>query len=125
MDITVAKNDQGVSVRPEGDLLVRNVKQFLDQVLAADLDGERIIFDLEGVSEIDTAGIQAFLFLKKHLEQGGRKVVFLKHPNAVIAIMDLYGLIAHFGDRVYVRKKDMELFAFAYGVRKSEIMQEQ
>ena len=58
--------------------------------------------DLAGVGEIDTAGVQVLLVLKREAERQGRGLRLVNHSRAVFEVLDLLNLQAHFGDPMVI-----------------------
>lgn len=63
--------------------------------LAPELD-----VDLSGVAEIDTAGIQLLLLLKREAGAQGKPLRFHGHSRSVLGVIDLYNMGGVFGDPV-------------------------
>lgn len=61
---------------------------------------DEIEVDLSGVIELDTAGLQLMLQLKRGY---GERIRFVNHSTAVLRILDLSNLGAKFGDPVVIR----------------------
>lgn len=84
-------------VRIDGPLTIYEVAEFQQQITEAwPAEGELSI-DLAGVSEIDTAGLQLLLALRKSL---GEQLTLQQHSNSVIELLDLYQLASLFGDAI-------------------------
>lgn len=60
--------------------------------------------DLSGVVEMDTAGAQLLVLLKRETESAGKRVVLSGHSPAVLEAFDCYRLAAFFGDAVVIRE---------------------
>lgn len=58
-----------------------------------------IEIDLAGVAEIDTAGLQLMLMLKR---KPGAEVSFVHHSSAVLRLVDLANLAGTLGDPVLI-----------------------
>lgn len=61
--------------------------------------------DLSAVTEIDLAGLQLMIMAKKEAARIGRVLRFCGHAAPVLALVDLCGLSAFFGDPVLIRSK--------------------
>lgn len=73
-------------------------------LLAARLDaqGKKLELDLAGLEEIDTAGIQVLLWLRREAEARGKLLPFTNHNPAVLAVFDLLKVTALFGDPILI-----------------------
>ncbi len=54
--------------------------------------------DLMQVSEIDTAGLQLLILLKKEAQAAGKRVAIVAHSKAVRSAIDFCNLAAELGD---------------------------
>lgn len=90
-------NESGVAL--SGELTIytaAEVKQRFAELLLA---RNEIEADLSGVSEIDTAGLQLMLMLKR---RPGADVRFVHHSSAVLRLVDLANLAGTLGDPVLI-----------------------
>lgn len=62
--------------------------------------GKDLEMDLSRIAEMDTAGLQLLILLKREAEQAGKKLKFVMHSKAVLEILELTNLIGAFGDQV-------------------------
>lgn len=65
---------------------------------------EKIEVNLANVGEIDSAGLQLLVALKKDAVQQKKSMVFTAHSSAVIALLDLFNMTQYFGDPVILGK---------------------
>ena len=65
---------------------------------AADME-----IDLSEVVEMDTAGAQLLVLLKREAASAGKRMVLSGHSSAVLEVFDCYRLAAFFGDAVVTR----------------------
>jgi anti-sigma B factor antagonist len=84
--------------RIEGDMTIYNAAA-CRQLLQACLDGCREAeFDLSGVAEIDSAGVQLLIAAKREGAARAKPVRLVAHSAAVQEIIDLFHLAGQFGD---------------------------
>lgn len=62
--------------------------------------GGELEIDLSQVAEIDTAGLQLLILLKREAAQTGKALNFIMHSRAVLDILELANLTSTFGDQV-------------------------
>ncbi len=81
----------------EGEMTVATATALRDEILAAlpPQENAELEIDLSGVSEIDTAGLQLMLQIKRKC---GSRLRLVNHSPAVLQIFDLSRSAAHFGD---------------------------
>ncbi len=91
-----------------GEMTVSSAAAIRDEILAALPAGgtDDVEVDLSGVSEIDTAGLQIMLQLKRKC---GTRLRLVNHSPAVLQILDLSNLGAQFGDPVVIRPDERTL----------------
>jgi anti-sigma B factor antagonist len=58
--------------------------------------------DLSNVDEMDTAGLQVLLLVKRTAEKAGKTVRLVAHSPASLDVLDRYNLATFFGDPVVI-----------------------
>ena len=89
-------------LRITGELTIYHAaeaKAYLAGELASDPDLE---VDLAEVEELDTAGAQLLLWLKREGKARGVAIPFLHHSPAVLEVLDQLNLAGHFGDTILI-----------------------
>ena len=71
----------------------------LDEELARDPSME---LDLAEVTELDTAGAQLLLWLKRTGRNQGQAIAFANHSPAVLEVLDQLNLAGAFGDTLLI-----------------------
>lgn len=71
----------------------------LGEELAAD---PALEVDLSGIEELDTAGAQVLLWLKREARARGGAVPFTRHSPAVLEVLDQLNLAGAFGDTLLI-----------------------
>jgi len=74
-------------------------KQVLLDALAATSELE---LNLSHVGEIDTAGLQLLILLKKEALRAGKQVRIVAHSQAVCSVIDFCNMAAEFGDPLVI-----------------------
>jgi anti-sigma B factor antagonist len=77
-------------------------KALLLEALAAIEAGDELELDLVNVGDIDTAGLQLLLLLKKEAQRAGKRVAIVAHSQAVRALIDFCKLAAEMGDPLVI-----------------------
>jgi len=76
-------------MRLDGEFTVQVAAEYKVLLLAALADGDEVTLDLSGVSELDTAGLQLLLLMKREAGQFG-KILRLTEPSpAVLEVLAL------------------------------------
>lgn len=61
---------------------------------------KEVQIDLAGVTEIDSAGVQLLMFLKREAVDQGVQFCLVQHSQAVVEVLELLNLSKHFGDPI-------------------------
>jgi anti-sigma B factor antagonist len=101
-----------------GKCTVYTAAQLKKTLLEVFSKNENILINLENVTDFDTAGLQVFVSAKNTAKANHKKIKFISHPECVIAIFDLYGLISFFGDKIVLTPNEKKQFLFRYGIKK-------
>lgn len=73
----------------EGDLTIRRVQEMKDVLLARLAQSQALEVDLAGVTEIDTAGVQLLLMVRRAAQASRKELRLVAHSPAVIALFEL------------------------------------
>jgi anti-anti-sigma factor len=74
-------------------------RQELSECLARDPD---LALNLSGIEEIDTAGVQLLVWLKRTAAAQGQVLVLAHHSPAVVAVLDLLKVTGELGDPILI-----------------------
>lgn len=69
-------------------------------LLAFLASGGELEINLANVTEIDTAGLQLLILIKREAAQAAKTLRFVMHSKAVLEILELANLTSTFGDQV-------------------------
>ncbi len=61
---------------------------------------DNLEIDLSKVEEMDTAGLQLLILIKREAAQLGKSISFVMHSKVVLEILELTNLTTAFGDQV-------------------------
>lgn len=88
--------------RPQGEMTIWRAAESKRELLAVlgDCEGKDIELDLSDVQEMDTAGFQLLLLLKREAIRAGKNLRIVGHSQAVLNVLDTYRMAAYFGDPV-------------------------
>jgi anti-anti-sigma factor len=78
-------------------------KQVLLDALAATSELE---LNLSQVGEVDTAGLQLLILLKKEALQAGKQVRIVAHSQAASSVIDFCNMAAEFGDPLVIPARE-------------------
>jgi anti-sigma B factor antagonist len=82
------------------------LKTLLDKLIDDKRDME---INLDGVSEIDSAGIQLLMLVKQERNKHNLPLSLVQHSNAVLDAFEFLGLVAYFNDPVLLSNRKGDL----------------
>lgn len=97
MNISRKKSKDTTTLVFEGDITIYYVAQIKDE-LFSDYEklGDKVALDLQGVTEIDTAGVQLLLFAKKFFTSVHRSLVISKSNESVDTVLTVLDVNTQF-----------------------------
>lgn len=84
------------------DLTIYNALEQKQRLLDALSSADELELDLMQVSEIDTAGLQLLLLLKKEAQRAHKHLSIVAHSQSVRAVIDFCNLAAELGDPLVI-----------------------
>lgn len=84
------------------DMTIYHALEQKNQLLDALSVSEVLELDLLQVADIDTAGLQLLILLKKEAQRTGKRVAIVAHSQAVHAVIDFCNLAAELGDPLII-----------------------
>lgn len=84
------------------DLTIYQAQPLKDELLAGLAAGDRLELDLAGVAEIDTAGLQLLLLVKREAARQNKALAITAHSPAVQQTLDFCNLVGVFGDPMVI-----------------------
>ncbi|MCP4433853.1 MAG: STAS domain-containing protein [Gammaproteobacteria bacterium] len=100
MGIEIKSDDGYCQARIEGDMTIYTAGEYRETLLTQCHSRGGLELDLEHVSEIDTAGLQLLIALKKHLDDTESGLQIKKYSEAVQKALVLTQLETAFNDRI-------------------------
>lgn len=89
---------QGQRLSLDEDLTIYNAVAHKQRLLTALAAHPALELDLSGVAEIDTAGFQLLLLVKREAARQGKSAAIVAHSPAVRDTIDFFNMAAQFGD---------------------------
>lgn len=84
------------------DMTIYNAVDQKQQLIDALLAHQELEIDLSAVAEIDTAGIQLLILLKREARRLDKRITIVAHSQAVREVVDFFNLAAEFGDPMLI-----------------------
>lgn len=84
----------------EGELTIFTAAEQKIKLLNFLNSGDALEINLSQVAELDTAGLQLLILIKREAAQQRKQLSFTMHSKAVLEILELANLTTAFGDQV-------------------------
>ena len=62
--------------------------------------------DLSSVAEMDTAGLQLLILVKRESLNAGKRLSLSGHSESLLDVLDRYNLASYFGDPVVITRRE-------------------
>ncbi|MBD3805938.1 STAS domain-containing protein [Sulfuricurvum sp.] len=92
----ITKDGDYFIVDPPQEMVMRTIEPFFDELKSGLVEHEGIFVNLIGVTEIDTAGFQLLVSLKKEMILQGKRFTIVGMSAEVDEIFSLYGAQSFF-----------------------------
>ena len=103
MAIEVKQQKKGVThLTVQDEMTIYNALEHKQAFVKFLASCKELQIDLSGVGEIDSAGVQVLLFLKKEAARHEIKLSLVQHSQAVVDVLELLNLSKHFGDPIVI-----------------------
>jgi anti-anti-sigma factor len=93
-------------VHVSGELTIYNVVRMRQQLATAVGPEDSLSIDLGEVAEIDTAGIQLLMTMKRERECAGLEFILSNHSESVLSAFEHLGLLPYFNDPVVIKRAE-------------------
>ncbi|AMK76560.1 MULTISPECIES: STAS domain-containing protein [Methylomonas] len=88
------------SLTIKDELTIYNAAEQKINLLVFLTAGDDLEINLANVTEIDTAGLQLLILIKREAAHLGKNLRFVMHSKAVLDVLELANLTGAFGDQV-------------------------
>ncbi|MDO9600555.1 MAG: STAS domain-containing protein [Azoarcus sp.] len=88
------------------DMTIYNAAVHKQQLIEALGAHDELEIDLSAVAEVDTAGIQLMILVKREARRLGKQIHIVAHSQAVREVLDFYNLAAEFGDPMLIPARE-------------------
>ena len=90
------------SLAPDNDLTIYHALDLKTSLLEALSTCDELELDLRQVGEIDSAGLQLLILLKREALRAGKQVQIIGHSQSVRATIEFCNLAAELGDPLVI-----------------------
>lgn len=100
MSIEINKENGVCQLAVNDEMTIYTAATFKEEFLGHLAGCQEMEVNLSGVSEMDSAGLQIMLMLRLEASRTDKQVQFTNHSEAVIDVLEMLNLAAHFGDPI-------------------------
>lgn len=100
MTISIETSNGVCHARITGEMTIYHAAEMKGELLPCLSHGTEVQIDLSEVSEIDTAGFQLLLLIKREAANAGKLLRLMAHSPATLEVLDMFNMASHFGDPV-------------------------
>lgn len=97
--LQLSRDGDALTLTLSGALTIYDVAELNNQLPANSLMATSVTLDLAAVTEMDTAGLQWLMALRKAFAE---RLILQHHSQAVIELFDLYQIAPFFGDAIVI-----------------------
>ena len=102
MAVQIEKKGRVSTLSIDGEMTIYTAVEYKTQLLDYLVECEELELNLSHVGEMDSAGLQILLVLKRDAEAAGRHLRLINHSRAVYEVLELLNMQGHFGDPVVI-----------------------
>jgi anti-anti-sigma factor len=104
----VASTKKGICrLRVEDDMTIYTAADLKQQLLPRLAKCKEMELDLSGVNEMDSAGLQLLVLLKREAKEKGIELRMTAHGPAVTSVIDTCNMAAYFGDPIVLQTRQV------------------
>ncbi|MCB1142043.1 MAG: STAS domain-containing protein [Leptospiraceae bacterium] len=116
--VELDETDQICNLKVNGRLNIYNIKEFKDIVSPIIERVPALIVDVSEVIEFDSSFIQLFISIKNYAYSLGHIFKITSHSKPILDLLDMYGLVGFFADKVVLSAAQRSEFKLNYGTSK-------
>lgn len=102
MSVQLEKKDRLGMLSIDGEMTIYTAAEQKVQLLDHLSECEELELNLSGIGEMDSAGLQILLLLKREAEASGHQLRLVNHSRAVYEVLELLKMQGYFGDPVVI-----------------------
>lgn len=121
MEIKKDIKEDKILLHLQGELNIYSVSYLKNELIDVLKNYTKIAIDLSHVDELDTAGFQLLIALKRSALERGAVCKLLGHSSKVLRLLALYGGVGLLGDKIRLTNDEMDNFSFRYGLKKQNL----
>ena len=105
MACTVEMENDVCRIHIEGDMTIYTAFELKRELVPCLAKAPQLELDLSRVNEMDTAGLQLLILLKRETTKSGGRLALTAHSPTVTEIIDTFDMAAFFGDPIVLQPR--------------------
>lgn len=105
MSIKVKKQGNICKITVEGEMTIYQASDLYEKFKKQLATCDSLEIDLQHITEMDTAGVQILLALKREANASGKTVSMIMHSEPVIEVFELISIVHEFGDPIVLSNR--------------------
>lgn len=105
MSINVVQEGERCRIAIDGEMNIYTAAEMKPALLEPFAGADEVEVSLEGVSEIDTAGVQLLITAKREASALNKSLRLVGHSQPVVDVFELCNLSGFFGDPLVIRSR--------------------
>lgn len=106
MKIHVEQKDHVSWMQILGEMNIYSASELKSGLIDVLIKSQEMVIDLSAVDEMDCAGVQLLILIKREALKTGKVLRLVQHSPAALEAMDALNLFAYFGDPSVVPAND-------------------
>lgn len=98
--VDISSDKDKITVKVTGEMTIYTASEIMQKLVTVADDEKKLECNVSAVTEIDSAGVQLLMLLKKERQRKGLEMSLTSHSDVVVEIFDLMGLTPYFKDPV-------------------------
>lgn len=98
--INIEQSAQKYVAKIEGEMTIYNAAELKDALVPLLVDGREFEIDLSDITEIDSAGVQLLMLVKRECLRHEQSLKLINHSHAVLDVFELMDLVSYFKDPI-------------------------
>lgn len=104
--VVVSEMEAGkCQLRVEGDMTIYTAAELKNELISCIGKAQCWELDLSQVNEMDSAGLQLLILLKREAAKRGAQLALTAHSHAVTEVIDTFSMASYFGDPIVLQEQ--------------------
>lgn len=116
----ITEKEDGIKASVKGACTIRTASNFFKEIKTLWDKNRNLALDFSQVSEMDSSAYQILILFKREASKSKRIFRLINHSDATLRIIDIYGSIGIFSDKVQIDSETRARHNLKYGLKKMD-----